>query len=117
MNTLSPEQQLLIAGLPGADLVANGLADAAAGRVTRDACLVSIAGPRLRSAKLLSESHATIPEAELTLYDLLCEQTGDAYSTYNSLLRRLVSFERALDHRLTARAKPASSGPNLERGC
>lgn len=105
MNALSPEQKLLIADLPGAEIVANGLADAAAGRVTPNACLVFIAGPRLRTAGLLDMAAvpAPITEAELRLYDLLCEQQGDAYSKYNSLLRRLVSFERALDHRLTAR--------------
>ncbi len=109
MNTLTPEQQILIADLPGADLVAGGLVDAAAGRITPNACLVSIASPRLREAELLGGTHTTIPEAELKLYDLLCEQSADAYSAYNSLLRRLVSFERALDHRLTANRKSALS--------
>ena len=104
---LSSEQQLLIAELPGADLVAEGLKDALAGRVTPNACLVFIAGPRLRGAGLLDMAAvpARIADAELKLYDLLCQQPGDAYGTYNSLLRRLVSFERALDHRLTAQRK------------
>jgi len=35
----------------------------------------------------------------LQLYRLLRQQGGDAYSRYNALLRELVSFESALDHR------------------
>jgi hypothetical protein len=38
-------------------------------------------------------------EPERELYRLLREQGGDAYSRYNALLRELVSFESALDHR------------------
>lgn len=107
--TLSSEQQLLIADLPGAELVVEGLEDVAAGRVTPNACLVFIASPRLRAAGLLDLEvvPTRIVDAELQLYDLLCEQSGDAYGAYNSLLRRLVSFERALDHRLTARRRTA----------
>jgi hypothetical protein len=38
-------------------------------------------------------------DAELELYRMLCQAGGDAYSRYNALLRRLVSFEQALDRR------------------
>ncbi len=38
-------------------------------------------------------------EPELHLYRLLRGQSGDAYSRYNALMRELVSFESALDHR------------------
>ena len=111
---LSSENHLLIADLPGADLVVEGLKDAAAGRVTPNACLVFIASPRLRAAGLLDMEALPIRilDAELKLYDLLCEEPGDAYGAYNSLLRRLVSFERALDHRLTAQRK-AVVGSNV----
>ena len=34
---------------------------------------------------------------ELALYECLCREGGDAYSRYNAYIRRLVSFERALD--------------------
>ena len=77
-----------------------GLADAAAGRVTIPACLVWIALPRLARAGLLSDGHLpAIKEPELTLYRLLRGEGDDAFGRYNSLLRRLVSFERALDQR------------------
>lgn len=92
--TLSTEQ---LAGLPGEELVRKGLDDVNASRVTAEACLVSIASPRLRQRGLLREDAVLVPEAELTLYRLLGDRGGDAYSHYNSLLRRLVSFEHALD--------------------
>ena len=41
-------------------------------------------------------------EPELQLYRLLRQAGGDAYSTYNALLRELVSFEQALDRRSRA---------------
>lgn len=87
-----------LARLPGADLVWQGLDDAAAGRVTVHSCLISIARPRLESAGLLSHYPLMhfVPEPERALYRLLVEEGGDAYSRYNSLLRRLVSFERSL---------------------
>ncbi|MFM7182014.1 MAG: hypothetical protein ACKO2G_11200, partial [Verrucomicrobiales bacterium] len=43
--------------------------------------------------------------AELDLYQLLASEGNQAHSRYNALIRELVSFERALDHRL-AKAKP-----------
>jgi len=96
----STEFDTLIDGLPGAELITTGLADAARGRVTIPACLVWIAQPRLRRAGLLSEGHApAIKEPELTLYRLLRSEGNAAFSQYNSFLRRLVSFERALDQR------------------
>ena len=87
----------LLAGLPGEELVRKGLVDLGAGEVTAEACLVSIASPRLRQRGLLSGGATLVPDAELALYQLLGKAEGDAYSRYNSLLRRLVSFEHALD--------------------
>ena len=74
VSSLIPDD--LLTGLPGADLVREGLAGMAAGRRTIPACLIAIGSPRLRQAG------------------------GDAYSRYNALLRDLVSFESALDRRL-----------------
>jgi hypothetical protein len=94
----------LLQGLPGEALLRQGMADFHARRPTPAACLVEIALPRLRRARLVQ---ATLPapgaESELRLYRLLKAQGGDAYSRYNALLRELVSFEQALDHRTTAR--------------
>ena len=81
--------------LPGADLVRRGMADLAAGRETPEALLVSIGAPRLRGAGL--EVPAPFPDAGHRLYLLLAKDHGDgAHSQYNALVRRLVSFERAL---------------------
>jgi hypothetical protein len=90
----------LICGLPGEDLVRQGLADFQAGLRTIPTCLICIARPRLSRAGLMPPSPASqISEPELQLYDLLLQEGGDAYSRYNALLRELVSFENSLDRR------------------
>jgi hypothetical protein len=90
----------LISGLPGENLVRQGLADFQSGLCTVPACLVRIARPRLSRAGLMPENATgQSSESELQLYDLLRREGGDAYSRYNSLLRELVSFENALDWR------------------
>jgi len=91
----------LICGLPGEPLVRQGLADLQSGRQTAPACLVSIARSRLDKAGLLERSTPSAPEPELELYRLLRREGGDAYSRYNSLLRELISFEQALDRRIS----------------
>lgn len=81
--------------LPGGDLVAQGVADLRAGRVSSLALLVSIGEPRLR--RLGVAMPAPLADPEHRLYeDLSREDPAGAHSRYNSLLRRLVSFERAL---------------------
>jgi hypothetical protein len=99
----------LLTGLPGEDLVREGLADARAGRCTIPAVLVSIARPRLQRAGLFP-SDAPLPpaEAELQLYRLLRQSGGDAYSRYNALLRELVSFEQELDY-CQSRKRPSNA--------
>jgi len=87
-----------LAGLPGEELVRKGLEDLVSGKITQEACLASIASPRLSRCGLLSSDAALVPEAELVLYRLLSNSEADPYARYNSLLRRLVSFEHALDH-------------------
>jgi hypothetical protein len=90
----------LMSGLPGEQLVRQGLADFQSGRCTIPACLVQIARPRLSRAGLMPASvPGRFAEPELQLYDLLKLERGDAYSRYNALLRELVSFENALDRR------------------
>jgi hypothetical protein len=144
----------LLRGLPGEELIAEGLADLEQGRTTVPACLAAISRPRLERAGLMgalapdglgkapilvgrtppelvqdpnSEGRnpketrmpkaeelplmpdsrgSVLAESERTLYRLLRREGGDAYPRYNALLRRLVSFERALDHRLR-RTKPS----------
>jgi hypothetical protein len=82
-------------GLPGEDLVREGLSDLARGIETPAALLVSIGAPRLR--RLGIGVPTTFPSPEHRLYAFLAESDADsAHGRYNALVRRLVSFERAL---------------------
>ncbi len=83
-------------GLPGAELVTQGLADLASGQRSVAGLLVAIGAPRLRALGVeVPQLAGTSPER--SLYDLLAESEGDAaHARYNALIRRLVSFERAL---------------------
>jgi len=83
--------------LPGEDLVAKGIRDLERGEESLEAVLVSIGAPRLRSAGLKIPSNV-VASPELRLYELLArESSNSAHSRYNALLRRLVSYERALE--------------------
>jgi hypothetical protein len=82
-------------GLPGGDLVAEGLRDMAAGRETAVSLLVAIGAPRLRSLGIAVPATGALPEHRL--YALLARERPDsAHSRYNALVARLVSFERAM---------------------
>ncbi len=84
-----------LAFLPGSDLVEAGTADLARGRESVEALLVSIGAPRLRQLGIAVDS--PLAEPELRLYRRLAAEFGDAaHGKYNALVRRLVSFERAL---------------------
>ncbi|GEP44901.1 hypothetical protein [Brevifollis gellanilyticus] len=100
------ERAMLFAGLPGADLVSDGLADVAAGRETVAGELVKIGSPRLNDCGLsVIVDHEEALNADRRLYTLLGASHGNAaHSQYNALIRQLVSFERALEQRL-ARAR------------
>ena len=81
--------------LPGADMIEQGLADLREGRRSAAALLVSIGAPRLATLGLDVPRPIDRPEHEL--YTLLRESDADsAHARYNALVRRLVSFERAL---------------------
>jgi hypothetical protein len=81
--------------LPGGDLVGEGLRDLRAGRETVAGVLVAIGAPRLRQ---LGIDVPDVPSPEHRLYDLLARTEVDsAHSRYNALIRRLCSFERALE--------------------
>lgn len=87
--------------LPGAELVAAGIEDLRRGKLTVEALLVAVGAPRLRAAGL------TVPDAsgwprqpEHALYEAIGRSGAeDSHARYNSLIRRLVSFERALERR------------------
>ena len=81
-------------GLPGADLVATGIADLERGVESIEALLVSIAAPRLERLGFPVRSPIAAPEHAL-FERLRLEDADGAHSRYNALVRRLVSFERA----------------------
>ncbi len=91
MNISSEE----IASFPGGQRMLRGLEDWRGGLVTVDSCLIAVAFGKFRNAGLVS-GEAPIDQAELVLYDLLRKEGGNAYGRYNSLIRELVSFGRAL---------------------
>ena len=87
--------------LPGAELVITGLADLERGILdSTEALLVAIGAPRLRTLGIALP--LALPEGpEHKLYFQLGRRHGvEAHAKYNALVRRLVSFERALDGRL-----------------
>jgi hypothetical protein len=82
--------------LPGGDLGAKGLGDLACATETDESLLVSSAAPRLRQRGVPVE--APLPDPEHRLYERLAGEDPDsAHSRYNALLRRLASFESALE--------------------
>jgi hypothetical protein len=84
--------------LPGEDLVARGIRDLHAGRRTVEALLVTIGADRLRAAGV-DVPPVDHSEPEHQLYELLSRDDPDsAHGRYNALLRRLVSYERAVEH-------------------
>jgi len=91
----------LLMGLPGAERILDGLDDFHQGRHSIPACLVRIATPRLVRAGLMPASIRRDDGAELDLYQMLAAEGTRAHSCYNALLRELISFEHALDHRLS----------------
>ena len=102
-----PAEWLL--GLPGAQRILDGLEDLRLGRHTIPSCSVRIATPRLVRAGLMPPSIRRYDGAELDLYQMLAAGGTRAHSCYDALLRELISFEYALDHRLSKRLRPSAS--------
>ncbi|MSR13681.1 MAG: hypothetical protein EXR86_03780 [Gammaproteobacteria bacterium] len=96
--------------LPGADLIAQGLADLRLHRYSRQALLVAIGAPRLRELNLVIPSDEDLPDQpEHRLYELLAEFSAPtAHADYNALIRRLVSYEHARELTIS-RANPRIS--------
>lgn len=85
------------AGLPGGDLVEEGIADLRREILSIPALLVLVGAPRLRRLGFEVPSSSE-PDPERRLYDALASEDPDsAHSRYNALIRRLVSFERAAE--------------------
>lgn len=106
-----------VSDLPGAELVARGLADLRAGRETVEALLVQRAATRLRAAGLHIPGPVRL-DADQRMYALLQEQGQDpdaAYATYNALRARLVSFCHALEqHRRSAALRNAAERVDVD---
>jgi len=98
--------------LPGADLVAAGIRALQSGETTVEALLVSVGAPRLRAAGLDIPPAPPLPHPpEISLYFAIgADHPGDAHSRYNALIRRLVSFERALERRVRAESSAGERG-------
>jgi len=87
-------------GLPGEALVRRGLEDFTSGTETVGAFLVQIGAPRLRLLDIPLPENID-HDADGKLYFLLGREFGnEAHSTYNSYIRELVSFKRALERRV-----------------
>jgi hypothetical protein len=84
------------AGLPGHELIVEGVGDLERGVESPASLLVSIGAPRL--ARLGIPLPRPFPSPEKRLYELLRSDDADgAHSRYNALVARLVSFERAAE--------------------
>jgi hypothetical protein len=84
-------------GLPGGNLIEEGLTALAAGEESIAALLVAIGAPRLRRLGLAVPEN-TPAHPEHRLYAKLAETDSDsAHSRYNALIRRLISFESAAE--------------------
>jgi hypothetical protein len=96
-------------GLPGAELVLAGMKEIHSAEPTECALLVLIAAPRLKRLGLEVPERHDIPRPyEHQLYALLERTHGEAaYSRYNSLIRRLVSFSQSLENQTNAGAPAA----------
>ena len=97
--------------LPGADLVARGIRALRGGEATIEALLVCVGASRLRAAGLdVPPAPQLRHSPELSLYlAIVAEHPRDAHSRYNALIRRLVSFERALERQVRV-GVPAGRG-------
>lgn len=93
--------------LPGADLVWAGIEALRRGEPTIEALLVMVGTRRMRAAGLDIPPGLPLrryPEHALYLA-VAARHPQDAHSRYNALVRRLVSFERALES-IHSSAKP-----------
>ncbi|MGH2955283.1 MAG: hypothetical protein ACRDK9_14955 [Solirubrobacterales bacterium] len=86
--------------LPGAEIVLSGIADVEAGRDSADSNAVLMASRRLRAAGIeVPPPDESSPLPSHRLYALLAaEDAAAAHSRYNAIVRRLVSFARAVEH-------------------
>lgn len=95
---MRPDQLAALERLPGAELVAAGIADLLAERETALAALVSMAAPRLRGAGMDVPPATPGESPSHRLYELLARtDPATAHRRYNALVGRIVSFARAAE--------------------
>jgi hypothetical protein len=108
---MSPALEEHFSGLPAEALIRQGLADLSTGQESVVSLLVQIGGPRLRDCGV---PVPVLPDAENSdrrLYARLAATHGlEAHSQFNSLVRQLVSFERALERRVWAGRRALAAG-------
>ena len=91
--------------LPGFELIELGLRDLARGELSEAALVVAIGAPRLRLWGVAVPDDVPL-EPEIALYRMIRTREGDgAHSAYLAFIRRLESFERALEREATARSR------------
>ncbi len=89
---------------PGEELAREGLADLKENRLTDSALLVLVAAPRLRRLGIEVPNPDVDLPVEHRLYEQLESRLGaGAHSYYNSLIRRIVSYSRALEREQSRR--------------
>ena len=90
-----------LSSLPGSEFILKGISDRDEGLLTAESLLIEIGQYRL--SKWIECIPAPLTDrtdewAEIRLYNFLCDSgVIDPYRYYNSLLRKLVSFEQALE--------------------
>ncbi len=99
--------------LPSAELMLRGIADLGAQRVTTESLLIAIGAPRL--AWLGVDIPGALPrDPESQLYARLARTYGnDAHGRYNAYIRRLIRFERALEHQVFAEKRRQTAERDL----
>lgn len=79
------------------EFVKQGLTDLAKGILSESALLLLVAGPRLRELGI-QVPERSLDEPNIALYSLIEERLGSgAHQYYNSLIRRIVNYARALE--------------------
>lgn len=104
----------LFEALPGAELITEGLRDVAAGRETVASEIVKIGSPRLRRCGIeVDVTDEQALNADRRLYAILSATHGNAaHSQYNAWIRQLVSFERALEQRISRKSSLETNTPH-----
>lgn len=97
---MTTSHEINLSSLPGGDIVRRGLSDLASRSITVDGLAVLSASTRIASGGVGVPAVDVGGVPSHMLYAKLQEDLppDDAYSRYNAIMRRMVSFCNALDH-------------------